>query len=204
MNIKEIKPDSTITIDERNAYGYTWDKMLPLRPEAAHKLSLLNLPVFKLYQDNSEALVTLEKIPEKFEDSTFATNKEKGLLYGIEISDWHKYLEGFTKDIILTCTGQDGLKTIDLNIILKTKPDMSNEDVFKAIEAASLEYCLTEQGKKTYIGNCCCFNYGDFDIHVTNDICVRHGIIRIDHQYHVIKDYLDTTLVFENDVLPEE
>lgn len=200
MNIKEIKPDNTITYYDRNSYGYTWDNMLPLRPENAHKLSLLELPVFKLYQNNTESLVEQSETPDKFENSSFEKDQEKGLIYGIVTKDWYNFLKGFTEDAILTCTERSGLEIRQLNIILKTKPDMSPDDLRKAIKAASLEYCLTDQGRKTYINNCHCFNYGDFSTYVTNDICARHGILRIDYQYHQITDYLDTTLVQEDEV----
>ncbi len=49
-------PDPTVSIDDRNAYGYTSDELLPLSKERAAELWEQDLPVFLLYEDNTEAM----------------------------------------------------------------------------------------------------------------------------------------------------
>ena len=49
-------PDPNISISDRNSYGYLDDEMLPLSKERATELFKENLPVFLLYEDDSEAI----------------------------------------------------------------------------------------------------------------------------------------------------
>ena len=48
-------------------------------------------------------------------------------------------------------------------------------DLMAAVKAAALEYCQTEEGKKTYEYNCRNFNWADFEMNVPDEICARHG-----------------------------
>ena len=49
-------PDPNMSISDRNSYGYLDDEMLPLSKERATELFKENLPVFLLYEDDSEAI----------------------------------------------------------------------------------------------------------------------------------------------------
>ncbi|PWJ22719.1 uncharacterized protein DUF4316 [Faecalicatena orotica] len=49
-------PDPTVSIDDRNAYGYTADELLPLSKERAAELWEQDLTVYLLYEDNTEAM----------------------------------------------------------------------------------------------------------------------------------------------------
>ena len=49
-------PDPTVSIGDRNAYGYTADELLPLSKERAAELWEQDLTVYLLYEDNTEAM----------------------------------------------------------------------------------------------------------------------------------------------------
>ena len=73
-------PDHTVSIDDRNAYGYTADELLPLSKERAAELWEQDLPVFILYPDNTEAMIfDVEEM------------KEHDGLFGIETADWQAF-----------------------------------------------------------------------------------------------------------------
>ena len=76
-------------------------------------------------------------------------------------------------------------------------------DLLQAIKAAATEYCQTEEGKKTYDGNCCNFNIGDFDAYVPDDICLKHGFVPIKHNDDTINILFDDQMVDEFDIFPE-
>jgi len=85
-------PDESITIDEMREAGYSWEGMLPLREAAAIRLwNELNLPVYKLYDDDSESMIEVES----FEDLTEAlkAHVETGGIFGVEKTDWNSFLE---------------------------------------------------------------------------------------------------------------
>lgn len=73
-------PDPAVTVNDRNAYGYTADELLPLSKERAAELWEQDLPVFMLYQDNTEAMIfDMEEL------------KEHDGLFGIERADWQNF-----------------------------------------------------------------------------------------------------------------
>ncbi|MDU6975413.1 MAG: YodL domain-containing protein [Clostridiales bacterium] len=73
-------PDPAVRIADRNAYGYTADELLPLSKEQAIELWERDLPVFILYQDNTEAMIfDIEEM------------KEHDGLFGIETADWQTF-----------------------------------------------------------------------------------------------------------------
>lgn len=73
-------PDPTVSIDDRNAYGYTADELLPLSKERAAELWEQDLPVFILYPDNTEAMIfDIEEM------------KDHDGLFGIETADWQAF-----------------------------------------------------------------------------------------------------------------
>lgn len=73
-------PDPTVTIDDRNAYGYTADELLPLSKERAAELWEQDLPVFILYEDNTEAMI--------FDIEEMQAHDG---LFGIETADWQAF-----------------------------------------------------------------------------------------------------------------
>lgn len=73
-------PDPAVSIDDRNAYGYTADELLPLSKERAAELWEQDLPVFILYPDNTEAMIfDIEEM------------KDHDGLFGIETADWQAF-----------------------------------------------------------------------------------------------------------------
>ncbi len=75
-------PDNTVSIAERNEYGYTSNYLLPLRTERATELlQNTDLPIYALHGDNTESQV------ESIEDI------EEGGLFGVEYDQWEMYLD---------------------------------------------------------------------------------------------------------------
>ncbi len=54
--VTDAPPDPAISVEARNAYGYTDDAMLPLTKERAIELFERDVPVYLLYGDNTEAM----------------------------------------------------------------------------------------------------------------------------------------------------
>ncbi len=70
-------PDPTVSIDDRNAYGYVSDELLPLSQERATELFEQDLTVYLLYEDNTEAMA--------FDRADIDNHSG---LFGIEKADW--------------------------------------------------------------------------------------------------------------------
>lgn len=70
-------PDWAVSIDDRNAYGYTADELLPLSKERAAELWEQDLTVYLLYEDNTEAMAF---------DREDIDNHDG--FFGIEKTDW--------------------------------------------------------------------------------------------------------------------
>lgn len=70
-------PDPTVSIDDRNTYGYTSDELLPLSKERAAELWEQDLTVYLLYEDNTEAMAF---------DREDIDNHDG--FFGIEKTDW--------------------------------------------------------------------------------------------------------------------
>jgi len=102
----------------------------------------------------------------------------------------------------IIATERDGLNTRSISIQLYVfEPGLNIHD---AIVAACTDYCKTEEGRKTYEGNCCSFNWGDFEAYVPNDICSKHGFIKVDTDIQETEVNFDEQLVNETDIFPEE
>src|SRR5690554_1727733 len=101
-------PDPNISISDRNSYGYLDDEMLPLSKERATELFKENLPVFLLYEDDSEAIAfDLKDI-----------DNHNGI-YGIDRISWidqQNYLETAEKSVEQNYNQIDG--------IINNKPTM--------------------------------------------------------------------------------
>lgn len=102
---------------------------------------------------------------------------------------------------IIVATEADGLDTTNLVMVL----DVDSEDINieQAVLKACKEYCLTDEGKRTFEGNCNCFNWGDFDAYVPNEICQKYGFRKVES--NVAEEFnFDQQLVDEYDIFPEE
>lgn len=101
---------------------------------------------------------------------------------------------------IITATETEGCETRNLTMIFEVEDSIN---LYEAIKAACQDYCLTEEGKRTYEGNCNAFNWGDFDVYVPDAICQKHGFKKLNSV--MAEEYIfDEQLVSETDVFPEE
>lgn len=78
----------------------------------------------------------------------------------------------------------------------------SEDQIMAVLRDIAKEYCLTEDGKKTYDGNCCCFNIGDLTSYVPTEIFIKHGILpkfRVNPTDIISMDF-NEQLVDENDI----
>lgn len=78
--VKELNlviPDSKITVEKMNEYGYTNNDVFPLTFNRAFELFALNYVIYNLYPDNTEEMI-------------FAHNeiKDSNNIYGIDCQDW--------------------------------------------------------------------------------------------------------------------
>ena len=80
-------------------------------------------------------------------------------------------------NFVITAIENDGLDSRILSIALEVLDE--SIDVIEACKEAAREYVTTEEGLKTYIGNCDCFNWADFEMYVPNEICERHGFRKL-------------------------
>ena len=76
--------DPAISVEARNAYGYTDDAMLPLTKERAMELFERDVPVYLLYGDNTEAMA--------FEQTEILNHDG---IFGIDRTDWEAVKEQF-------------------------------------------------------------------------------------------------------------
>lgn len=76
--------DPAISVEARNAYGYTDDAMLPLTKERAMELFERDVPVYLLYGGNTEAMA--------FEQTEILNHDG---IFGIDRADWEAVKEQF-------------------------------------------------------------------------------------------------------------
>ncbi len=76
--------DPAISVEARNAYGYTDDAMLPLTKERAMELFERDVPVYLLYGDNTEAMA--------FEQTEILNHDG---IFGVDRADWEAVKEQF-------------------------------------------------------------------------------------------------------------
>lgn len=109
-------------------------------------------------------------------------------------SNWEK--------VTIYVTDADGLNVRNWRIELLASP---NIDIRKAIEDACNEYCKTDDGKNVYEDNCNCFNWGDFDAYVPNNICEKYGFSKAVAPFtKVLNVNMDEQLVDESEIFLEE
>jgi len=80
----DVPPDPAISIEARNAYGYTDDAMLPLTKDRAMELFERDVPVYLLYGDNTEAMA--------FEPEEILQHDG---IFGVDGADWEQVKEQF-------------------------------------------------------------------------------------------------------------
>ena len=102
---------------------------------------------------------------------------------------------------IIVATEADGLDVTNLVMVLDV--DSENIDIEQSVLNACKEYCMTDEGKRTFEGNCNCFNWGDFDTYVPNEICEKYGFRKVES--NVAEEFnFDQQLVNEYEIFPEE
>ena len=82
----------------------------------------------------------------------------------------------------------------------------SEDQIMPTLRDIAKEYCLTEDGKKTYDSNCNSFNIGDLTLYVPTEIFIKHGIypkFRTNLTDAISIDF-NEQLVEESDVFQEE
>ena len=102
---------------------------------------------------------------------------------------------------IIITSEMDGLDIINLVLSVEVAEGVDFE---QAAILASTEYCLTEEGREVYAGNCNNFNWGDFNTYVPNTICEKYGIRKIDDIAVCEGVSFDQQLVNEQEIFPEE
>lgn len=116
-------PDPTISIADRNSYGYLDDEMLPLSRERAKELFEQDLPIFLLYEDDSEAMA--------FDRGDIDNHNG---IFGIERINWidqQNYLETAEKSVEQNYNQIDG--------VINNKPTLEElEDTVKSDGSISL------------------------------------------------------------------
>lgn len=115
----------------------------------------------------------------------------------------YKYITIITEDI-----GADnhnmGTRTTAFTIGVDST--WSDDQIMSALHDIAKEYCHTDEGKKTYDGNCRNFNIGDLIAYVPTEIFIEHGIFP---QFRFIptdtmRIDFNEQLVEESDIFPEE
>lgn len=94
--------------------------------------------------------------------------------------------------VTLVLKDQDGMDMRLYSVTIRTT--LPDEEIIPAIMAASQDYLNTPEGRKTWEDNCHCFNFGDFDLNVTNKFCLPHGFYRVENEPVVIEDDYNTQL----------
>lgn len=109
-----------------------------------------------------------------------------------------------TVTLIATEYGVDnhGLNNHTLTLDIAIENDAwSDDNILDAIKNAAKDYCLTDDGKRTYDGNCNNFNIGDLIAYVPKDILQQHGIISVEEKDTISMDF-NEQLVNEDDIFP--
>lgn len=75
---------------------------------------------------------------------------------------------------------QDGLNVHISELIIRT--GLPDNEIIPAIMAASEDYLNTPEGRRVWEDNCHNFNFGDFDVNVSNKFCTPHGFYRVDQE----------------------
>ena len=93
-------PDPNITLADMNAYGYSYENMLPLTKDVAQKLFDMDAAVYMLHYDNTESMVLETSEIEAFDG-----------IFGIEKADWEAVKENYLKNAEMST--EDDFNMID-------------------------------------------------------------------------------------------
>lgn len=93
-------PDPNITLADMNAYGYSYENMLPLTKDVAQKLFDMDAAVYMLHYDNTESMVLDTSEIEAFDG-----------IFGIEKADWEAVKENYLKNAEMST--EDDFNMID-------------------------------------------------------------------------------------------
>lgn len=80
-------PDPNITLADMNAYGYSYENMLPLTKDVAQKLFDMDAAVYMLHYDNTESMVLDTSEIKAFDG-----------IFGIEKADWEAVKDNYLKN----------------------------------------------------------------------------------------------------------
>lgn len=120
----------------------------------------------------------------------------------INADEYTRIIEGynFTRTIIAVEHYELELHAISLTC----KIPHPNFDLLKAVKAAAKDFCLSNEGKNIYSGNCHAFNWGDLVTYIDDDCCKKYG-------FHIIhRDSVDEVrdaneqLVIESEIFPDD
>lgn len=89
--------------------------------------------------------------------------------------------------VTLILRDPDDTDVADLSTITILTSLKSEDEIIAAIKEASKDYLNTPEGHKTYSDNGGSFNYGDFDLNVTDMFCIPHGFRRMDNKSELIE-----------------
>ena len=93
-------PDPNITLADMNAYGYSYENMLPLTKDVAQKLFDMDAAVYMLHYDNTESMVLDTSEIEGFDG-----------IFGIEKADWEAVKDNYLKNAEMST--EDDFNMID-------------------------------------------------------------------------------------------
>lgn len=80
----EKMPDDSISVKEMKEYGYFWGGMLPMRKEAALRVFRSDCTIYRLYEDDTEAMIECE--------DDIEANASRGGIFGVEKVNWISFL----------------------------------------------------------------------------------------------------------------
>ena len=131
-------PDPNITLADMNAYGYSYENMLPLTKDVAQKLFDMDAAVYMLHYDNTESMVLDTSEIEAFDG-----------IFGIEKADWEAVKENYLKNTEMSIeddfnmidgiinNGDNRPTVAELESDVKAGKSISLLDLANAIEAES-------------------------------------------------------------------
>ena len=133
----DIASDPAISVEARNAYGYTDDGMSPLTKERAMELFERDVPVYLLYEDNTEGMAF---------DQTEILNHVG--IFGIGRAEWEAVKELFP--VIMENKWQEAFKQNPANSYCIYQ--LRREDETATLRFMNTTY-LRERGLEPFFGN---------------------------------------------------
>ncbi len=156
-NVLNNLPDTSISIEDRNKYGYTSNALLPLSRDVALKYwDMDSFPIYMLFGDNTESMVYKREEIENFDD---------GIL-GVETEEWEKYLNKSNEIVkdnsqinLFDYDGEnshtdeskelDQAKELIMDFIVREYGEGEYSDVFDDLSNIDIAYTTTEDEEHT-------------------------------------------------------